>query len=117
MIILLRLLRRADPQYGEILGFSRGFEHGLNGSPVDALGIEDQSSPSGVVQAVCEANTVAWLLNKARFAPDFRESLRGADISVDEASLLDNQTMLGLVGLAREIDSRVIFQGEPWWAR
>jgi len=43
-------------------------------------------------QAFAEANTVAWLLNKARFSPEFRESLRGADIYVDEASLLDNQT-------------------------
>src|SRR5258707_3969264 len=30
----------------------------------------------------------------------------------DEASLLDNQTMLGLVTLARDIDARVIFQGD-----
>ena len=31
---------------------------------------------------------------------------------MDEASLLDNQTMLGLVILARDIDARVIFQGD-----
>ena len=65
-----------------------------------------------VARAFEEANTVAWLLNKARFSPDFRESLRGADIYVDEASLLDNQSMLGLVNLARAIDARVIFQGD-----
>src|ERR1700739_102944 len=65
-----------------------------------------------VARAFSEANTVAWLLNKARFSPEFRESLRGADIYVDEASLLDNQTMLGLVSLARDIEARVIFQGD-----
>jgi conjugative relaxase-like TrwC/TraI family protein len=65
-----------------------------------------------VARAFAEANTVAWLLNKARFSPEFRESLRGADIYVDEASLLDNQTMLGLVNLAGEVDARVIFQGD-----
>jgi AAA domain len=65
-----------------------------------------------VARAFGEANTVAWLFNKARFSPDFRESLQGADIYVDEASLLDNQTMLGLVNLAREVDARVIFQGD-----
>src|SRR5260221_5218760 len=65
-----------------------------------------------VARAFAEANTVAWLLNKARFNPEFRESLRGGDIYVDEASLLDNQTMLGLVTLARGIDARVIFQGD-----
>jgi len=42
----------------------------------------------------------------------FRESLEGADIYVDEASLLDNQTMLELVSLANDIDARVIFQGD-----
>jgi conjugative relaxase-like TrwC/TraI family protein len=65
-----------------------------------------------VARAFAEANTVAWLLNKARFSPDFPGSLRGADIYVDEASLLDNQTMLGLVSLTRDIDARVIFQGD-----
>jgi AAA domain len=65
-----------------------------------------------VARAFSEANTVAWLLNKARFSPEFRESLRGSDIYVDEASLLDNQTMLGLVNLAGEVGARVIFQGD-----
>src|SRR5258708_39833062 len=63
-------------------------------------------------QAFRDANTVAWLLNKARFSPQFRESLTGADIYVDEASLLDNENMLGLVKLARESDARIIFQGD-----
>src|ERR1700747_3411368 len=41
-----------------------------------------------------------------------KSRLRGADIYVDEASLLDNQAMLGLVSLARDIEARVIFQGD-----
>jgi ATP-dependent exoDNAse (exonuclease V) alpha subunit len=65
-----------------------------------------------VARTFAEANTVAWLLNKVCFNPEFRESLRGGDIYVDEASLLDNQTMLGLVTLARGVDARVIFQGD-----
>src|SRR5258707_15067951 len=65
-----------------------------------------------VARAFAEANTVAWLLNKARFNPEFRGLLAGADIYVDEASLLDNQAMLGLVSLARDIEARVIFQGD-----
>jgi conjugative relaxase-like TrwC/TraI family protein len=73
---------------------------------------EEKASRPEVAQAFAEANTVAWLLNKARFSPQFRESLKGADIYVDEASLLDNQTMLGLVSLATGIDARVIFQGD-----
>src|SRR5260221_314158 len=72
----------------------------------------EKASRPDVAQAFRDANTVAWLLNKARFNPQFRESLRGADIYVDEASLLDNQSMLGLVSLARGIDARVIFQGD-----
>jgi conjugative relaxase-like TrwC/TraI family protein len=72
----------------------------------------EKASRPEVAQAFAEANTVAWLLNKARFNPEFRESLRGADIYVDEASLLDNQTMLGLNSLATDIDARLIFQGD-----
>jgi hypothetical protein len=72
----------------------------------------EKASRPDVARAFREANTVAWLLNKACFAPEFRESLRGADVYVDEASLLDNQTMLGLVDLARGVDARVIFQGD-----
>jgi conjugative relaxase-like TrwC/TraI family protein len=72
----------------------------------------EKASRPDVAQAFGQANTVAWLLNKARFSPQFRESLRGADIYVDEASILDNRSMLGLVSLARGIDARVIFQGD-----
>src|SRR6266481_7670157 len=50
----------------------------------------ERATRPDVAQAFREANTVAWLLNKARFAPEFRESLRRADIYVDEGSLLDN---------------------------
>jgi conjugative relaxase-like TrwC/TraI family protein len=81
-------------------------------SRVTLRGEAEKASRPEVARAFAEANTVAWLLNKARFSPAFRESLRGADIYVDEASLLDNQTMLGLVSLARDIDARVIFQGD-----
>jgi hypothetical protein len=72
----------------------------------------EKASRADVAHAFAEANTVAWLLNKARFNPEFRESLWDGDIYVDEASLLDNQTMLGLVTLANDIDARVIFQGD-----
>ena len=72
----------------------------------------EKASRPEVAQSFRDANTVAWLLNKARFSPQFRESLRGADIYVDEASLLDNESMLGLIDLARDRDARVIFQGD-----
>jgi ATP-dependent exoDNAse (exonuclease V) alpha subunit len=65
-----------------------------------------------VAKAFRGANTVAWLLNKTRFSAEFRESLRGADIYVDEVSLLDNQTMLELVSVANNVNARVIFQGD-----
>jgi conjugative relaxase-like TrwC/TraI family protein len=72
----------------------------------------ERVSRPDVATAFRDANTVAWLLNKTRFSTEFRESLRGADIYVDEASLLDNQTMLELVSLANDIDARVVFQGD-----
>jgi conjugative relaxase-like TrwC/TraI family protein len=59
-----------------------------------------------------EANTVAWLLAKAQFQPVFRESLRGGDIFVDEAGLLDNPTALQLIELVNDLGARVIFQGD-----
>ncbi|MBV8352626.1 MAG: relaxase domain-containing protein [Verrucomicrobia bacterium] len=65
-----------------------------------------------VVEVFRGANTVAWLLNKAGFSPGFRESLQGGDIYVDEASLLDNRTMLELLSLANGINARIIFQGD-----
>jgi conjugative relaxase-like TrwC/TraI family protein len=72
----------------------------------------ERVSRPGVAEPFRDANTVAWLLNKTRFSAEFRESLRGADIYVDEASLLDNQTMLELVSLANDVDARVVFQGD-----
>jgi conjugative relaxase-like TrwC/TraI family protein len=72
----------------------------------------ERVSRPDVAAAFRDANTVAWLLNKTLFSTEFRESLRGADIYVDEASLLDNQTMLDLVNLATDVDARVIFQGD-----
>jgi conjugative relaxase-like TrwC/TraI family protein len=72
----------------------------------------ERVSRPDVAEAFRDANTVAWLLNKMRFSTEFRESLRGADIYVDEASLLDNRTMLELVSLANDIDARVVFQGD-----
>jgi hypothetical protein len=72
----------------------------------------DEEGKYTVAQAFREANTVASILTKAQFKPEFRETLRGADIYVDEASLLDNKTMLALVKLAKETDARVIFQGD-----
>jgi hypothetical protein len=72
----------------------------------------ERVSRSDVAKAFRGANTVAWLLNKTRFSAEFRESLRGADIYVDEVSLLDNQTMLELVSVANNVNARVIFQGD-----
>jgi hypothetical protein len=65
-----------------------------------------------VAEAFRGANTVAWFLNKTGFGAEFRESLRGGDIYLDEASLLDNRTMLELLSLADEINARIIFQGD-----
>jgi len=72
----------------------------------------ERLSRPDLAAAFRDANTVAWLLNKTRFSSEFRESLRGADIYVDEASLLDNETMLELVSFANDVDARVIFQGD-----
>jgi ATP-dependent exoDNAse (exonuclease V) alpha subunit len=72
----------------------------------------ERLSTPDVAAAFRDANTVAWLLNKTRFSAEFRESLRGADIYVDEVSLLDNQTMLELVSVANNVNARVIFQGD-----
>jgi conjugative relaxase-like TrwC/TraI family protein len=72
----------------------------------------EKVSRRDVAESFRDANTVAWLLNKTRFSTEFRESLRGADIYVDEASLLDNQAMRELVSLANDIDARVVFQGD-----
>lgn len=65
-----------------------------------------------IAGAFSEANTVAWLLAKAQFQPSFRESLRGSDIYVDEASLLDNPMASQLIELANALGARLIFQGD-----
>jgi len=59
-----------------------------------------------------QANTVAHLLVKTRSNPEFRESLRGTDIYVDEAGLLDSPTAAALARLARCTGARIIFQGD-----
>src|SRR5258708_14288255 len=41
-----------------------------------------------VPRAFTEANTLAWLLNKARCSPEFRGSSRAAEIYSDRPSLL-----------------------------
>lgn len=65
-----------------------------------------------VARVFSDANTVDWLLSKAQFQPAFRESLRCADLYVDEASLLDNRTALQLIKVANDLRARVIFQGD-----
>ena len=57
-----------------------------------------------------QANTVDYLLARARSAA-FTPRLRGADIYVDEAGLLDAAKALALVRLAREHGARIVFQG------
>jgi conjugative relaxase-like TrwC/TraI family protein len=72
----------------------------------------EEEGKHAVAQAFREANTVASILTKARFQPEFRNSIRGGDIYVDEAGLLDNDTMLRVVALAKQERARVIFQGD-----
>ena len=66
---------------------------------------------AAVAEAFRQANTVDYLLARARNAA-FTPLLRGADIYVDEAGLLDAAKALTLVRLAREHGARVIFQGD-----
>ncbi len=65
----------------------------------------------GVAAVFRQANTVDYLLTRAQ-NPDFAPQLRGADIYVDEAGLLDVTKALAVVRLARENGARVIFQGD-----
>lgn len=65
-----------------------------------------------VAQAFGQANTVAHYLLKAAKNSTFRASLRGSDIYVDEAGLLDTPTASALIKLARETGARVILQGD-----
>jgi conjugative relaxase-like TrwC/TraI family protein len=62
-----------------------------------------------VAHAFAQANTVDHLLIKARNQPAL---LRGADIYVDEAGLLDTPKALALVREAERAGARVIFQGD-----
>ncbi len=57
------------------------------------------------------ANTVDHLLLRAQNTK-IAAQLRGADIYVDEAGLLDTMKALALARLAREYGARIIFQGD-----
>jgi conjugative relaxase-like TrwC/TraI family protein len=59
-----------------------------------------------------EANTVSQYLLKMQTNAEFRASLRGADIFVDEAGLLDTPTAAALVRAATRNGARIIFQGD-----
>ncbi len=69
------------------------------------------SGSAAVAEVFRQANTVDHLLARARNAA-FTPQLRGADIYVDEAGLLDAAKALALVRLAREHGARVVFQGD-----
>ncbi len=62
-----------------------------------------------IAHAFAQANTVDSLLMRARNDPTL---LRGADIYVDEAGLLDTPKALALVREAERAGARVIFQGD-----
>ena len=73
----------------------------------------EAAGKTAVARAFQEANTVDYLLVKARTSPDaFLAGLKGADIYVDEAGLLDTPKALQLVRLAQRANARVIFQGD-----
>lgn len=65
-----------------------------------------------VADAFANANTVAHFLARAKSDAGFADSIRGADIFVDEAGLLDSQTAADIIRLAREKGARIIFQGD-----
>ena len=65
----------------------------------------------GVAAIFRETNTVDHLLTRAQSSA-FAPQLRGADIYVDEAGLLDITKALALVRLAKENGARIIFQGD-----
>jgi conjugative relaxase-like TrwC/TraI family protein len=69
----------------------------------------EASGQNDVARVFAQANTVDALLMQARHAP---LPLRGADIYVDEAGLLDTPKALALVREAERVDARVIFQGD-----
>ena len=69
----------------------------------------EASGQKEVARVFAQANTVDALLVQARHDP---LPLRGADIYVDEAGLLDTPKALALVREAERVDARVIFQGD-----
>ncbi len=69
----------------------------------------EASGQNEVARVFAQANTVDALLAQARHDP---LPLRGADIYVDEAGLLDTPKALALVREAERVDARVIFQGD-----
>ncbi len=69
----------------------------------------EASGQNDVARVFAQANTVDALLAQARHDP---LPLRGADIYVDEAGLLDTPKALALVREAERVDARVIFQGD-----
>jgi conjugative relaxase-like TrwC/TraI family protein len=69
----------------------------------------EASGQNEVASVFAQANTVDALLMQARHDP---LPLRGADIYVDEAGLLDTPKALALVREAERVDARVIFQGD-----
>jgi conjugative relaxase-like TrwC/TraI family protein len=69
----------------------------------------EASGQKEIARVFAEANTVDALLVQARHDP---APLRGADIYVDEAGLLDTPKALALIREAERVDARVIFQGD-----
>ncbi|MCE0499209.1 MAG: AAA family ATPase, partial [Methylacidiphilales bacterium] len=69
----------------------------------------EASGHKEVAQVFAQANTVDALLIQARHDPT---PLRGADIYVDEAGLLDTPKALALVREVERVHARVIFQGD-----
>jgi len=69
----------------------------------------EASGQHEVARVFGQANTVDALLAQARHDP---APLRGADIYVDEAGLLDTPKALALVREAERVNTRVIFQGD-----
>jgi conjugative relaxase-like TrwC/TraI family protein len=69
----------------------------------------EASGQKEIARVFAQANTVDALLAQARHDP---LPLRGADIYVDEAGLLDTPKALALVREAERINARVIFQGD-----
>jgi conjugative relaxase-like TrwC/TraI family protein len=69
----------------------------------------EASGQKKIAHAFAQANTVDALLMQARHDP---LPLRGADVYVDEAGLLDTPKALALVREAERAGARVIFQGD-----